>query len=237
MRLSCLVLVPLLAGCAGNVADYIGPRSSIIAPQLTRYGFDAAQTQCVAGKLGSTLTPLQLRRMVRLASAVRKGFFEPPKLTLRDLRHVATTMSDPQIRLELDRATDACGMSPVVPVPPLVEPAPPVIPTTPAAPAWRNLGAAETGQSIEVDSSSLEQSETGRTGWFRLINPGPAVPNGVSYRLRVDCPGRTIQSLAHRRQDEAGTVTEFREYRLDEEGPIPVEAGTVMEIAHRALCA
>jgi len=235
MRLYCLVLVPLLAGCAGNVADYIGPRSSIIAPQLTRYGFDATQSQCVAGRLGSTLTPLQLRRMVRLASAVKTGFFEPPKLTLRDLRHVATTMKDPQIRLELDRATDACGMSPVVPVPTIIAPAP-VVPAAPPAPAWRNLGAAETGQAIEVDSSGLEQSGTLRTGWFRLINPGPALPNGVSYRLRIDCPARTIQSLAHRRQDDAGTVTELREYRPDEEGPIPVETGTVMEIAHRALC-
>ena len=46
-----LLSIGLLAGCAGNVADYVGPRTGIVSPELARYGLDAAQSQCVATHL------------------------------------------------------------------------------------------------------------------------------------------------------------------------------------------
>lgn len=228
-----LLSLTLLAGCAGNVADYVGPRTDIVAPQLVRYGLDAAQSQCVAAALAQGLTPLQLRRFTRLAATVREGYFEPGRLTVRDLMHVAGSMSDPQVRLELARATDSCGAS--------AEPAPPAqaadeTPGGPRPPAWLNLGAAPTGQSIAVDASTLEQNGSVRKAWFRLTNPNEAQPSSVSYLLNIDCAGRTIEALAHRRQDPAGLVTDYREYARDAEGPLPIEGGTVMEIAYLALC-
>ena len=234
-RLLPLLLPLVLAGCAGNVADYVGLRSGIIADELARYGLNPAESQCVGARLGAGLTPLQLRRFERLASVVQQGFFDPERLTVRDLMHVASTMDDPQIRLELARATDACG---VTAEPPAPEPAPaaPTGAAAPRPPAWLNLGAAPTGQAIAVDASTLEQEASFRRAWFRLTNPDETAPSDVAYLLRIDCSARTIEALAHRRQDAAGTVTEHREYARDAEGPLPIEGGTVMEIAFLALC-
>ena len=229
-----LLFVGLLAGCAGNVADYVGPRTGIVAPQLARFGLDATQSQCVASHLAANLTPLQMRRFVRLAATVEQGYFEPDRLTPRDLMHVAGSLSDPQVRLELARATEGCGV--VVDPAAAAPPAEPAGPAEPRPPSWLNLGAAPTGQAIAVDASSLEQDASLRTAWFRLTNPNQAEPTGVSYLLRIDCAGRTIEALAHRVQDAAGAVTEHREYARDAEGPLPVEGGTVMEIAYLALC-
>ncbi|HWT14067.1 MAG TPA: hypothetical protein VN231_15035 [Allosphingosinicella sp.] len=237
MRLlpAALTIFGLLAGCAGNVADYVGPRTSIVAPQLVRYGMNETESQCVSQRLAISLTPLQLRRFTRLAGSVRQGFFDPERLTVRDLLHVAGSMNDPQIRLELARATEGCG---VVADPAAAAAAPPATPepSAPRAPAWLNLGAAPTGQAIAVDASSLEQDASIRKAWFRLTNPNEPAPTGVSYLLRIDCAGRTIEALAHRVQDEAGAVTEHREYAVDTQGPLPIEGGTVMEIAYLALC-
>jgi hypothetical protein len=236
MRRSLSLLLPLaLAGCAGNVADYVGPRSTIIADELARYGLGPAESQCIGAHLGTNLTPLQLRRFERLAAVVQQGFFDPDRLTVRDLMHVASTMSDPQIRLELARATDGCG---VTAEPPAPEPAPatPATEAEPRVPAWLNLGAAPTGQAIAVDAATLEQETNFRNAWFRLTNPDETVPSDVAYLLRIDCAARTIEALAHRRQDAAGAITEHREYARDEEGPLPIEGGTVMEIAYLALC-
>ena len=48
------LLLPIgLAGCAGNMADYVGPRSDIIAPQLTRFGHDPRASQCVGERRGA----------------------------------------------------------------------------------------------------------------------------------------------------------------------------------------
>ena len=70
-----MVALGVTAGCAGNVADFIGPRAPIITPQLTRYGLDAERTQCVGLRLGNSLTRLQLRKFARQASAVRQSYF------------------------------------------------------------------------------------------------------------------------------------------------------------------
>jgi hypothetical protein len=235
MRLLLLALLPtaMLAGCAGNVADYVGPRSTIIHEQLIRYGLHVRASQCVGERLGATLTPLQLRRFERLAAVVREGYFDPPRLTIRDLRHVASTMSDPQIRLEFESATALCGVE--APVPVATAPATPPAPA-PRAEAWLNLGAAPTGQAIAVDASSLEQEPSARKAWFRLTNPGEAQPLANAYLLRIDCAHRTIEALARRRQDARGLVSDYQEYPAGSEGPLPVEGGTVMEIAYLAMC-
>jgi hypothetical protein len=237
MRLPVTVLVyGLLAGCAGNVADYVGPRTDIVSPQLARYGFAPDEMQCVSQRLATGLTPLQLRQLVRFAGAVSQGYYDPARLTPRDLAHVASTMEDPQIRLELDRATQGCGAG-IVTVeapPPTSAPAGPN--AAPRPPAWLNLGAAPTGQSIAVDAATLVQEGNVRRAWVRLTNPDETAPTDVSYLLVMDCAGRTLEALAHRRQDAAGAVTEHHEYARDAEGPVPIEGGTVMEIAYLALC-
>ena len=92
MRLLPLLPLALLAGCAGQLRDYVGPRSSIITPQLIRFGLDLTQVRCVGGRLGDTLTPLQLRRFTRAAGAVRQGYYQPDRLTMRDLLWVASSM-------------------------------------------------------------------------------------------------------------------------------------------------
>ncbi|WP_162806176.1 hypothetical protein [Sphingosinicella terrae] len=235
MRLLPLAFLLSLAGCAGNVADYVGDRTAIVGPELARYGLDAEQTRCVGARLTAALTPLQLRRLTRTAASVQQSYFGADRLELRDLMHVATTMSDPQIRLELARATEGCGIGAP---PPVAEVSPPPPPGTPAErPAeWLNLGSAPTGQSIAVDAATLEREPSARRAWFRLTNPDQPADTGISYLLRIDCTGRTIEALGHRRQDAAGATTEFREYARDSEGPLAVEGGTVMEIAFLALC-
>ena len=227
------LLLSSLTACAGNVADYVGPRSTIIRDQLTRYGYSLAQSRCVGIQLGRSLTPLQLRRFERIAATVRQGYFDPAQLTVRDLLHIASTMSDPEVRFELARANTTCGVGVQIVAPaPAPEPSPP--PSRP--PAWLNLGAAPTGQAIAVDASTLEQDATSRKAWFRLTNPGEAQPLANAYLLRIDCSHRTIEALARRRQDAAGASSDYHEYTPDSEGPLPVEGGTVMEIAYLALC-
>ena len=237
MRLMPLALVTLglLPGCAGNVADYIGPRPDIVVPQLARYGLDETQSRCVGESLAAGLTPLQLRQLARVAASVQQGYFEPGRLSHRDLGHVASSTGDPQIRLELDRATQSCGVGVEIAAPEAAPAAPDAAAPVPTA-EWLNLGAAPTGQSIAVDASTLEREPTARKAWFRLTNPNEAVTTGISYLLRISCDARTIEALAHRRQDAAGAVSEYHEYTQDSSGPLPIEGGTVMEIAYLALC-
>ncbi|HEX8258193.1 MAG TPA: hypothetical protein VF589_11215, partial [Allosphingosinicella sp.] len=102
--------------------------------------------------------------------------------------------------------------------------------------AWVDMGASITGQAIEVDAASVDESGASPTGWFRLINPDEEAPTSVSYLLRVDCRKRTINQLGLRRHGAGGTITEERDYGPAGEGPMEVEAETVMEIAYRGLC-
>ncbi len=233
------LLTLLLSGCAGHVADFVGPRGGIVAEQLTRYGLNDRQTACVGDRLGGGLNPRQMRLLARSASSVRQGYYEPERLTIRDFLHVASSMSDSAIGLAAVRAAASCDATPELiaranaPVP--VD-APPIVAPAPRATAWLNLGAATTGQRIAVDASSLEQGATLRRAWFRLTDPGAAAPNGVSYLLSIDCPGRTIAATARRVQDAAGNVTEQRDFSADDARPNPVESGTVMEIAYLSVC-
>lgn len=240
MRLLPLAALIALGGCAGHVADYIGPRSEIVAPQLSRYGLDENRTRCMSVRLGERLTPLQLRLFARSAGSVTRGYFDPSRLSMRDLMHVAGSMDDPRVGQELVRAAAECDASPVLAVSRQEAAAVQEHAETSASevsaprPAtWLNLGAAPTGQSIAVDASSLRQEGSFRTAWFRLTDPGAAGPDQNSYLLRVDCAGKTIDSQVRRKQDETGAVIERRE---DDAEPLPVEGGTVMEIAWLALC-
>ena len=245
MRLALFALAStaLLGGCAGNVADYIGSRSSIVRPQLIRYGFELQQSSCVGERLGKELTPLQLRRLVRSAAALKRGYADGGRLTPRDFEHIATSMPNPVVGQQLKAANAACGVLTQVPTLAVTEtgtastvptPATPGATPPPSGPrqsAWLNLGSAGTGQSIAVDASTIEQDSSTRTAWFRLTNPGAATPTGNSYHLRVDCSAKTIKSMAQR--NGAG---EYREYGPPENNALPVEGGTVMEIAWLALC-
>ena len=238
MRLACAVLTAaLLGGCAGNVADHIGPRSSIVTPQLIRYGLNLAEARCVGERLGAGLSPLQLRRLVRSASAVKPGYYGPGSLNMTHFTHVATAMDVPKVRSELEAANSACNIAAVriAETPPPAEPS--SLPSPPDAaarpPAWLNLGAAPTGQQIAVDASSIEQESSRRSAWFRLTGPGAAAPSDRAYLLRIDCAARTIDERARRSRDAAGATVEKQ---APAENPLPVEGGTVMEIAWLALC-
>jgi hypothetical protein len=116
--------------------------------------------------------------------------------------------------------------------------APGAVPASSARPSnamWLNLGAAASGQGIAVDAASIEQEESTRTAWFRMIDPGTG-PSLTWYRLRVDCSGRTIEPRARRKVDAAGAQLEEEVYPAGYERPSTVETGTVTEIAFLSLC-
>ncbi|MGE0179353.1 MAG: hypothetical protein AB7O91_05990 [Sphingomonas sp.] len=229
-----VALAAFLSGCAGHVADYVGPREGIIAPQLARYGLNLRQTNCVAGQLTQTLNPRQLRFLTRAAGAVTRGNYDPDRLTIRDFLRVASGLRDSAIGLAAVRATASCDASPEQIAAREVERMMAALPPPPPRQsAWLSLGSAPSGQAIAVDGGTLEQQGSTRTAWFRLIDPPPAPANQNTYRLRIDCQARTINSLARRRQEEDGRVSEFREYP---DNPLPIEGGTVMEIAYLSLC-
>lgn len=235
MRLWPLLLLPL-AACAGNVLDYAGSRAGIVTPQLIRFGFDLGEARCVGDRLGATVSPLLLRRLVRAASVVRRGQSAPDRLVPRDLLSVAGTVRGGDMRGALALAIGHCGMSPDRVAGNLPRPAPTLTVPAPAVPepsAWLNLGAAGSGQSIAVDASTLEQDASSRTAWFRLADPGAAAPGDSVFLLRIDCSARTIDARARERRDPAGAVLEHVDYPSN---PLPAENGTVMEIAFLALC-
>lgn len=231
MRLFLFALLLGLTACAGQLRDYVGPRSNIVSPQLIRYGLDVAQARCVGERLGETLRPKHLRLFTRNASSVRQGYYDPSRLTMRDLIWVATAMRNSDVTVALARANAACGVAVTVPRDP-----PPVVAVAAAAarpPAWLNLGAAPSGQSIAIDASTIEQEGARRSAWFRLTSPGAAAPSADTYLLHIDCAGRTINSKTRQRHDAAGAVTDTVEYP---DNPLAVEGGTVMEIAFLSLC-
>lgn len=129
--------------------------------------------------------------------------------------------------------------APVVSLPPAPTGPAASAPSKPAAPAaaWVNLGAAATGQAISVDATSVDRTSAPHPqGWFRVTNPGQTGPSNAAYLLRIDCGGRTINPMAIRKFDAAGAMAEQRDYGPGGEGALAIETGTVMEIAHRALC-
>jgi hypothetical protein len=254
----------LVGGCAGYAIDYVKPKTSILAPELARYGLDPAQSACVGERLGSSLSVWQLRQLARSAGAVTQGYATPGRLTAPDLLWVGKNVEDPNVAIQLTAAAEGCGLSlapattaqarPADPTPPSgTDVPPPAAPSastaaTPPAPggrtpagaapaaSWVNLGAAATGQSIAVDATSMEQGPSYRQAWFRTTNPGEGRPSRASYLLRIDCAAKTINPMALRRHGPTGAVAEQRDYGPNGEGAMPVEGGTVMEIAYLALC-
>lgn len=250
-RLNLLLSLALLAGCAGQLRDYVGPRAAIIRPQLIRYGFSLPEISCVGDRLGTSLRPRQLRFLVRATSHIERPYYNPDRFSPRDFQWAAGGLQDPAVQAEIARAFEACHVEvaariaaavPTIDVPPVVPGAPPLpaggpaLPETGRAPVWLNLGAAPSGQAIAVDGASLEQEDSARVAWFRMIDPPPSGTSLHAYRLRIDCRTRIIRPLAHRLYDAAGAVVEERDYSAGEQVPSTVEGGTVTEIAYLSLC-
>lgn len=242
MRLMPLALVPalLLADCAGQLRDYVGPVSNITSPQLIRYGLNVAQARCVGERMGDALRPRQLRALARAAGAVRQGYYDPSHLTFRDLMWVANAMGDGQVPPALRRADVACGVTAALEHARAAAEAEAAAhrsaeapATAPRPPTWLNLGAAGSGQSIAIDASTIEQEGNARSAWFRLSDPGAAGPSADVFLLHIDCAHRTINAKARERRDPGGGVAQRVDYP---DNPLPVEGGTVMEIAWLSLC-
>lgn len=241
----CLLILGSLGGCAGYAADYWKPKNNLIAPQLPRYGIAAEQSRCVGERLTKNLGVWQLRQLADLARRLVPKAGNP--LNPRDLAYVAGLVQDPKVGPEVKATLDACGATATAPAPATVPG--PAIPqqgmttpglepgaTPPQALRWIDLGAAETGQRIAIDITSVVMNAEKREGWFRLSNPGESAPSLDAYRLRVDCPGRTITPTAARKYNADGTVAQHEDYTAAWQQPLPIEAGTVMEIAWKRLC-
>ncbi len=237
--------VSLLGGCSGYAIDYTKPKASLLGTELTRYGMNAAQSQCVGSRLSATLSVWQLRQLQLRAATLQSGFADPPRLTPPDLLWIAKNVKDPRVAAELGAAAEACGIAtsmaaakapPPAPAPQQATGAAPAPAAAPASATWVNLGAAPTGQTIAVDAASLAEEGSYRRGWFRLGSPGESARSATNYLLRVDCAARTINSMAIRKHGANGAVTDTRDFGPNGEGAAPVEGGTVMEIAYLALC-
>ena len=248
-----LVLVPLvmLSGCAGYAADYWRSKPGLVAPQLTRYGLGETATRCVAERLGEDLTVWQLRQLADTSERVRQA-----NLGVHELLWVSKLVNDTAVAPAVEKALGGCGAAtriaaapasvsqPVAPVPApststQASGTPPasITPSATGASVWLNLGVAATGQSISVDASSVENGPGFRKGWFRMTNPEAGKPGDISYLLKIDCTAKTITPMGGRKHDASGAVIEEKAYGPDWEGALPIEEGTVMEIAYRSLCA
>jgi hypothetical protein len=235
-----LLSAVLLAGCVGQLRDFVGPVSNTTSPQLLRFGLDLAQARCVGDKLGEQLRPRQLRMFARAASGIHDGWFEPGRLTLRDLAYLAAHDPDAAFAPAFERAMSLCNIAlPPAPTAPAVAilgpgelPPPSGAPAAARAAAWLNLGAAGSGQSIAVNASTIDELGSRRRAWFRLTDPG-APPSLDTFLLVIDCARRTINAKARERHDSAGVVAQHVDYP---DNPLPVEGGTVMEIAWLSLC-
>lgn len=216
----------LLGGCAGNIADHVGPREGIVGSELTRYGLNLRETQCVGAQLANSLTPLQLRRLQRAAASVQKGYYDADRLTLRDLEYVGGTV-EPEVSTAVKAAADACAAKVEEPQAPQPE-----AEAKPAGPNWLNLGKAESGQSMAIDASTIAREENIRRAWFRMTDTTGSQTGNI-YLLEVDCQAKTINPRERRKLDGAGAVAESESYPPSK---LAVEVGTVMAIAYLSLC-
>jgi hypothetical protein len=243
MRRPGLALLPLLllAGCAGYAADYWKPKNSLIAEQLPRYGIPAEQSRCIGERLTRNLSVWQLRQLADIARRLTPGA-GGAALTPRDLAYVAGLVQDPKVGPEVAATLAACDVRTAAAAAASPAPEPTSVPglepgaAPPQALRWIDLGAADTGQRIAVDITSVVMTTEKREGWFRLSNPGETAPSVDAYRLRVDCPGRTITPTAARKYGADGKVAQQEDYTAAWQAPLPIEAGTVMEIAWKRLC-
>jgi len=228
-----------LAGCAGQVRDYVGPRAQIVAPELLRFGVNPLQARCLGEHLDRALAPRQLRMFARALGSVRQSYADPLRYTFPDVMWVANAMGDAAVPRALGAADAACGVTQALDFARQTAEAEAARrrrteqASAPRPPAWLNLGAAPSGQAIAVDASTLVRDGDQRTAWFRMTDPGAAAPSDNAYLLRVDCARRTIDPKARERRSAAGEVSEHVDYP---DNPLPVEGGTVMEIAFLSLC-
>jgi hypothetical protein len=254
-----LILPASLGGCAtGYATDWFRDRPSIINPQLLRFGMDVQQSRCVSERLGARLSRQQLRRLTDRAAAVRPPATGVAPFTLATLVGVANGTGDREIGLELANVAAGCGVT-ERPAPVLASGAVGGNATT-GGPAtsggvpvdmtpitaggvaaagsttWLNLGAADSGQSIAIDASSIQQEGVTRTAWFRMSDPERGGPSSNSYRLRINCEAKTVQPLAIRQAGEAGAAPSVRDYTPAEAVAGAAESGTVLEIAYLSLC-
>jgi hypothetical protein len=255
MRLFLLALVPvsLLAGCRGYLADHLRPEASIMAPELTRYGFSGQQSECVSGRLAGTLSVWQLRQLANVTRLIK----DPSRLTPRELVWVSTHVKDPQVTQQVRQAAEGCGLdaagasasataaaaSETATASPgaAAEPSPPAGAPAPAAPpaaavaTWLNLGSGVDKQSISIDASTLQGEKPLRRAWFRILAAGTATsPN--SYLLQIDCTAKTVNPLASRKHDTKGAVIEEVQHGSNGAGANPIQGGSVIEIAYLSLC-
>jgi hypothetical protein len=239
-----LLTCALLGGCAGYAADYWKPKNELIATQLVRYGMSGAQGQCVEKQLVENLSVWQLRQLSDLASRLQTGGSNPAALTTREFLHVAGLAENPKVAPATRKALESCQVAtptvqatapaPQTTMPGASQPQPGA--AAPAAtPLWVNLGAARTGQGIAVDAASVSRGPSWRQAWFRLLNTDQGNVGDVGYLLRIDCATRVITAYAGRKYAPNGSLAEQREYAKPE-GPMPIEPGTVIEVAYHALC-
>jgi hypothetical protein len=244
LRLLPLLLSLLLAGCAGYASDYWGSKAKLIAPELARYGMAGEQGQCVEGRLTAALTVWQLRQLSDLAARLEPGGRNPEQFGPRDFLHIAGLVEDPKVRPEAEKTLQECGLDPNAGSAPAVATAAPEASPAPVAaagastgnePLWVNLGAAQSGQGIAVDASSVTRGASWRQAWFRLLNSDRSNVGDIGYLLRIDCASRNITAHAGRKYAPTGALIEQKEYPAPE-GPMGIETGTVIEVAYHALC-
>ncbi|HEX8578927.1 MAG TPA: hypothetical protein VF655_04955 [Allosphingosinicella sp.] len=235
----------LLAGCAGYAADYLKPKGKLIAPHLPRYGLTGAQGECVEAQLTKSLSVWQLRQLGDLAGRLVAGGNNPAVLGSRDLLRVAGLVEDSKVEPETRKALAACQVAPQTAAQPVAvttsvaspatsQPSVPA-PSPSVTPLWVNLGAARTGQGIAVDAASVTRGPSWRQAWFRLLNTDQANVGDIGYLLRIECASRVITAYSGRKYAADGTLAEQKDYPSPE-GPMPVEPGTVIEVAYHALC-
>jgi hypothetical protein len=236
--LPALLASGLLAGCAGYAADYWKPKENLISPQLPRYGLNNTQAECVENVLVKELNTWQLRQLGDMAARLVRA--RGSNLAPTDLVYVSGLVQDPAVSPVVRRAVSACAPASVAapatrpagipqPVTPIPGPPPPL--------RWIDLGKADTGQSIAIDISTVTMKGDKREAWFRLTDPDATAPQPVAYRLRVDCKANTITPTGARKYKPDGALEHQEDYSGEWQAPLPVEKGTVMEIALRRVCA
>lgn len=99
---ACIAIALGVAGCVNPSAK--------IATELTRYGLDSSQAQCVGNRLEANLSIAQLQQLGRAARAYTTGDTTPGRLTLADLARVSAQINDPKVAIEVGRAAAGCGV-------------------------------------------------------------------------------------------------------------------------------
>ena len=239
--LPALLPLLLLSACAGYAADYWKPKGNLLAPQLPRYGLTGDQGRCVGERLTKELSVWQLRQLADLASRLAAG----RTMGVRDFSYVAGLVKDPAVAPVVAQTLSACGASAPAPSAAAAAPGDALKPLAPEllerrAPQplrWVDLGKADTGQGISIDITSVVTTGDRREAWFRMVAPGGTAPDPVAYRLRVDCKARSITPTGARKYAEDGRLAHQENYTGEWQTPLPIEAGTVMEIAYNRVCA